>query len=830
MDITRRDFLKSTALFATVALTHGSNAQTAFTGEAGASAQRLLDGWEFYRGGLGGPWDIWRTDKAANIAWHPVQMPHCFNARDAVDPDETYYKGPAWYRIRLKPVNPFPNGRTLLHFEGAGQKSEIFVHLENVGQHVGGYDEFVIDITDAATRILGSPDAKGEVPVAVLCDNSRDLETVPSSENDFNRYGGLYRYVSLVYVPALSLERVHIDPIMQPGRPAKISVKARIYNPASLQDDLQVLVRVFDPGGSLIHNASQRVAAWNGEHELSAFDVVIPQLWSPSKPALYRCEVTLSSGHGTMTTTERFGFRYFEFVPHGPFKLNGERLLLRGTHREEDHAGLGAAMPEDLIRAEMKLIKDMGANFIRLSHYQQSRTVLELCDELGLLVCEEIPWGRGGLGGDPYKQQVRDMLRAMIDQHYNHPSMIIWGLANEPDQPGDFPEFDKDKIRGFVKELNDQAHTLDPIRKTAVRRCDFCKDIADIYSPSIWAGWYQGRYTEYKNRSQKEMETVDHFFHMEWGGDSHARRHAEEPDQLLAKVVAGENADSRGLDYLLTGGQDHAATAGDWSETYACNLFDWHLKEQETMPWLTGAAQWIFKDFSSPLRSDNPIPYVNQKGLVERDLTLKEGYYVFQSYWTEKPMVHIYGHSWPVRWGDQDEQKLVKVYSNCDIAELFLNEVSVGVKKRNSQDFPAAGLRWLVKFKSGENRLRVAAHKNGQIVTDEIRLNYQTEKWGRPVRLEMKETERKDQTITVETRLLDAQGILCLDARNRIRFRVAGDGSLLDNLGTSIGSRNVEMYNGRVEIKLSTKKGKSVVSASSGALPSAFLTLEPSGI
>ena len=141
--------------------------------------------------------------------------------------------------------------------------------------------------------------------------------------------------------------------------------------------------------------------------------------------------------------------------------------------------------------------------------------------------------------------------------------------------------------------------------------------------------------------------------------------------------------------YLLTGGQARASKDGDWSETYICNLFDWHLKEQETMDFLAGSAQWVFKDFSTPLRPENPVPRMNQKGVVERDMTPKEGYYVFQSYWAEKPMARIYGHTWPIRWGAAGEQKMVKVYSNCARAELFLNGKSCGVKQRNSQDFPA---------------------------------------------------------------------------------------------------------------------------------------------
>jgi len=790
--VTRRSFLKSTS----TAVVGGAILNTlSVKGQDGVISKsavwaRISD-WEYRRGSLGGPWEAWRKANDDANVWTKIEVPHCFNAYDSVDPDAPYYQGPGWYRTRITLANPYRDGRTLLHFEGAGQKTEVFVHTEKVGSHVGGYDEFVVDITEQAKKF-----AKPEgIPVAVLCDNSRDLEMIPSNLSDFNLYGGLYRYVNLLYLPAISLERLHIDTELQPNGKGRVTIKGRLYNPAQLKEELEISIAVTDPNNRVIHSLTRKLSPWLETQNLSTFAINNPLLWSPQKPSLYRCAITLKSVHGEMMVNERFGLRTFEFVKGGPFKLNGERLLIRGTQRHEDHAGVAAAMTEDLMRKEMGLIKDLGANFIRLGHFQQSRTILELCDELGLLVWEEIPWCRGGLGGDVYKEQARRMLRNLIDQHRNHPSVIIWGLGNENDWPGDFEDFDKDKIRAFMTELNTLAHALDPSRQTAIRRCDFCKDIVDVYSPSIWAGWYQGPYTDYKSRTQTEMKKVDHFLHMEWGGDSHARRHSETAEQVITR----------------------APTEGDWSETYICNLFDWHLKEQETMPELTGSAQWIFKDFATTLRPGNPVPRVNQKGLVERDFTLKEGYFVFQSYWAERPMVHIYGHSWPLRWGDRDEAKLVKVYSNCPAVELFVNGVSAGVKQRNSQDFPAAGLRWLVKFREGENVLRAAGSKG---ITDEIRFVYQTEKWDKPAKLVLE----KSGVATVEVKLVDAKGVQCLDARNFVRFAIAGDGNLIDNLGTSTAARKVQLYNGRAQINVEGK-GKFVVSVSSEGLPTAFVNI-----
>jgi beta-galactosidase len=796
-------------------------------------ATRLNDKWEFLKQDLGGIWEAVRPVGKGNPEsvplWQPVTLPHCVNASDAVDPDVNYYQGPSWYRTALPVDNPYANGRTLLHFEGAGQKTEVYVYTTKVGTHTGGYDEWTVDITDAVTAFKKTTvfqnQFKGKIPVSIRTDNSRDLEMIPSDLSDFNLYGGIYRYLNLVYTPALSIDKLFINPTLdKTGKTGTLTISTRFYNPAQLTQ-ASVNIKVIDPKGKQVQMIDQSLTTLQGDVPVATINVKNPQLWSTDLPALYTIQVTVNSSAGNYTQREKIGFRSFTFVDNGPFLLNGKRLLLRGTHRHEDHAGVAAAMTEDMMRQEMMVMKEMGVNFIRLGHYQQSRIILNLCDSLGILVWEEIPWCRGGLGGDVYKEQARRMLTNMIEQHYNHAAVILWGLGNENDWPGDFPEFDKEKIRAFMKELNGLSHKLDTSRKTAIRRCDFCKDIVDVYSPSIWAGWYRGIYTEYKQVSEEEMKKVKHFLHVEWGGDSHARRHSENPDKAIQNMQPAKAADERAGDASLFGGAARVSKDGDWSESYICNLMDWHLKEQETMPWLTGTAQWVFKDFSTPVRPDNPVPYMNQKGVVERDLTKKEAYYVFQSYWTTQPMAHIYGHSWPVRWGTEGEEKIVKVYSNCEEAELFLNGKSYGIKKRNSQDFPAAGLRWIVTFNKGGNDIRVVARKNKVQVTDSMHIEYQTQKWGKPAKLELKKINEADGVATVQVQLLDDQNVPCLDAVNFIRFGLAGDGQLIDNQGTSGGSRYVQAYNGRAIIRIKTNTGKSVISAKADGITTAFLNL-----
>ncbi|MGA7158904.1 MAG: glycoside hydrolase family 2 TIM barrel-domain containing protein [Acidobacteriaceae bacterium] len=817
----RRQFLTAATIATTGALLPASLRATAWQADDGTAAPlstRLDTGWEVRRGPTIGVWEAWRPEE--KDLWKPTHLPHCVNAYDACDPDKPYFQGETWYRTHLKLESPFVEGRTLLHFQGAGQTTSAWVDGKLVGKHKGGYDEFAFDITEP----MQSANDRSAVPVVICCDNAPDPERVPSDLSDFCLYGGLYRHLNLVHLPALSLDAVHIVPEVEADGRANVSVKARLYNPGNQTTPCTLTLQIFNPEGKVEHTASKILPSWDGFVDLTSFRMERPNLWSPETPTLYRCRVSVKSSAGETVLEERFGVRHTEFVEHGPFKLNGKRVLLRGTHRHADSAYFAAAMPDDLLREEMKLIRSMGANFIRLAHYQQDRLVLELCDELGLMVWEEVPWCRAGVGDAAFQQNAKDMLTHMIEQHHNHPSVILWGLGNEDDWPGEYPSLDPAAIRGFMTELRDLAHTLDDSRLTSFRRCDFARDIPDVYSPSIWAGWYRGNYREYEQSLLKESARVKRFIHMEWGADSQAGRHSEDPDAVLNEVKPGHGTDERGFDYLKAGGAVRVSSDGDWSESYACDLFDWYLKTQETLDWFTGSAQWLFKDFASPLRGDNDIPHINQKGVVERDMKKKESFFVFQSYWTEEPMVHIYGHTWPVRWGKPGEERAVKVYSNCERAELFLNGKSMGERQRDSQNFPAAGLRWNVAFAPGPNSLRVVATKGSSTVTDAIDLQYQTEAWSKPAELRLFEVSRSEGLITVGATLHDANGVLCLDARNTVYFSLAGDGTLIDNLGTAGGSRELQLYNGHARISLQSR-GRCTVGIRSDGLPTTLLNL-----
>lgn len=787
-----------------------------------------LSEWEYRRGGVGAIRELWREPLGDAFArsWSPVTLPHCVNDRDAVDPDGAYYQGPAWYRCRAGIANPYPNGRTFLDFDGAGQVCSAWVHDIKAGEHAGGYTPFRIDITGP----LAARRAPGPVPLAVCCDNSRSVELIPSDLSDFAICGGLYRSVSLRYEPAdhwdLATARASLGDTAGGGH---VRLEMSLRRAAGKQAAPEITVRVLDPGGSEV--AAGRFPAGELSSGPVRRDIAVPspRPWDVDSPALYEVRFELAGAAGTSTVVRRVGFRRIFFEPHGPFFLNGRRLPLRGTHLHQDHAGAAAAVPGPVARRDFELMKEMGVNFVRLGHYPHAESALTACDELGILAWEEIPWCRGGLGGKKYRDTAISMLGEMVRGHCHHPSVIIWGLGNENDWPGDFDHFDPKAIRRFMGRLHRRAKELDAERFTAIRRCDFCRDVVDVYSPSIWAGWYRGTYTEYEESARRWRDLVPRFLHAEWGGDSHAGRHEETPEATLELIESGVGTDERAGDYLGGGGPARASKDGSWSETYICDLADWHLKCQETMPWLTGSAQWAFKDFATPLRPENPVPHVNQKGLLTRDQQRKEAFYVFQSYWSEKPMVRIYGHDWPVRWGAPGRKRLVRVYSNCPEVTLFLNGRRLGTKKRDSADFPCAGLRWQAVFAPGGNRLEaVARDAAGREWRDRLEFTFQAGAWGPPRRLELREIRRREggRVVTVEALARDESGLICLDARDIIDFSIAGGGALIDNQGTPWGSRRVQLANGRARIS-ARLDAAAVLGAAVAPLEPAFIGVAP---
>ena len=527
-------------------------------------------------------------------------------------------------------------------------------------------------------------------------------------------------------------------------------------------------------------------------------------------PNLYRLKVSLLHKNKIRdAVTQKLGFRWFEFKEHGPFYLNGRRLLLRGTHRHEEHAGVGAAMSNEQHFKDMKAIKEMGANFVRLAHYAQDPTVYEACDELGLLVWDELPWSRGGVGNEKWKENTERQLRGQIEQNYNHPSIITWSLGNEiywlPDfQGGDDPE----EINAFLKELNDIAHELDPYRKTAIRKYYEGSDIVDVFSPSIWSGWYSGSYKSYGKAIEKYKKEYEHFLHAEYGGSSHLGRHTENP-------ITGEGViqSDKWEEEIVQTKVKNIAQIGDWSENYIVDLFDWHLRISETDSTFVGNAQWAFKDFATPLRPENDIPYMNQKGLMDREGNPKDAYYVFKSYWSDDPFVYIESHTWTQRQGPEGLARTVSVFSNIKEVELFHNGRSLGVKKKDINKFPASGLTWDVQFKEGENKLRAVGISSDK-KSDSITVDYRYQKNGAPEALELSYKTLENGNYLVTATVVDENGLRCLDYEKKVYFQCLEGGRALKNMGTYTGSDIISMSNGKASIEIIPKKDASFTTVS----------------
>lgn len=760
--------------------------------------------------------------RRSKTPWHPVRLPHTWNAFDAVDNTPGYRRSASWYRRTFR-AGRGP-GRLVLVFEGVSMSADVFVNGSRAGGHVGGYVGFEVDVTPWVKAVGGNE-------ILIRVDNSITPDIIPSQKSDFFLYGGITRNVWLRTVPPRHIRRLAIATPAVTRRSATTAVEVVLQNSETEGARGVVTVVLSDRRGREVARSEREVQVRPGESSahLDLPPIAGPELWSPTDPALYTARATLTvSGKTVDALADRYGYRWCEFRDHGPFFLNGERLLLRGTHRHEEFAGLGNALTDSLHRKDIEMIKRMGANFVRLAHYPQAPEVYRACDELGILVWDELPWCRGGMGGERWKENTRRLLREQISQNFNHPSIILWSLGNELYWLPDFPGGDAiDSLRTMVRELHTLARTMDSGRKTAVRKFYEGSDIVDVFSPSIWAGWYSGVYHTYEASITEARRKYPHLLHMEYGGDSHAGRHSENP-------IDGDGATTPGpwdTDFRSERVKN-VSLAGDWSETYLVDLVDWHLHVTERLDWFGGNAQWSFKDFGTPLRPENPIPYVNQKGVVDRAGNPKDAYYVFKSYWTVTPsFCYIQSHTWDERSGPKGAPRPVRVYSNCAEVELFLNGQSLGRKSRDAAAYPAHGLLWSVPFEEGRNLLAAAGTLKGEVVArDSTSVIYTTRKNGQAERLELTAARFPDGRILVTATARDRNGLRCLDYNKRVYFAMEGDGHLVTDFGTPTGSSVIEMANGVSRIEyVAEPPGRAVIEVRSTECRGSYLPL-PEGI
>lgn len=718
-------------------------------------------------------------------SWEKIDLPHSWNSVDATDMQPGYRRNASWYKKSIT-IDKSEESRFILAFEGANLVTDVYVNQEHVGQHVGGYLYFDFEITEQLKY--------GENELLVRVDNSYNVDIIPSQKSDFFIFGGITRDVWLKEVATTYIRDIDINTPEVSAKEGVAEVRVEVDGPVK---GLDYEILLLGPDGETVAETSGRFKSAVVEETIK---IANPELWDMDEPNLYTVEVRLKKGKTTIdSNNSTLGFRWYEFKDYGGFYLNGKRVLLRGTHRHEEHAGYGAAMPNALHRKDMELIKSMGANFVRLGHYPQDPEVYKACNELGLLVWDELPWCRGGVGGDVWKDNTRKMLKQIIDQNRNHPSIILWSLGNEiywlPDfEGGD----DRAKINEFLTELNDMAHDLDPYRKTSIRKYYEGADIVDVFSPSIWSGWYSGNYKNYEKAIDKYFKKYPHFIHMEYGGSSHVGRHTENP--ITGDGFVNPDEWEEAINQVEVA---NVAQRGDWSENYIVDLFDWHLSVSETYEDYVGNAQWAFKDFGTPLRPENDIPYINQKGVTDRAGNPKDAYYVFKSYWSDDPFAYIESHTWTERSGPTGVLRNMSIYSNAEEVEFFHNGTSKGKKSRDIQQFPACGLNWDIEFTEGKNELIAVAYMEGkQVATDTLEINYTYTRSGAPQRLVLNYEEQPNGNLLVIAEAQDESGLRCLDYEERVYFQCLAGGELVNNMGTPNGTSAIKMANGQAAIEV----------------------------
>lgn len=561
----------------------------------------------------------WTFTKPGN-APIPVRLPHTWNAQDGQDGGNDYWRGTAVYEKEF--FRPDWFGEIVLEFAGAAMSADVFVNGAQLAHHDGGYSTFRVNITDALVP--------GNNKVTVSVDNSENDRVYPQKA-DFTFYGGLYRDVQLLLLPPEHFE------VCKDGTPG-IKVTPVVKGSAA-----EVTVETWQNGegtvsfrfGDEVYTAESR----NG-HASVTFPIENVHLWDGvNDPYLYSIEAQF----GEDVIAARFGCRSFSFDPEKGFLLNGHSYPLRGVSRHQDFLGVGNAITLQEQTLDMELIREIGANTIRLAHYQHAQEFYDLCDEYGMIVWAEIPYITEHMPNG--RQNTLDQMRELITQCYNHPSIVCWGLSNEVAVHG----ITEDLMQNHIL-LNDLCHEMDKTRPTTMAHPFMLEhespliQISDIGSYNLYFGWYMGT-----------LEQNDSFF------DEY---HEEYPKRIMGFSEYGADANVRF--------QTAHPEQGDYSEQYQCLYHESLLGTIRRHPWMWATHLWNMFDFAADGRDEGGAHGLNQKGLVTFDRKIKkDAFYLYKATWNkEEPFVHICGR----RYVDRTEQETeVRVYSNQHQVTLMVD-------------------------------------------------------------------------------------------------------------------------------------------------------------
>lgn len=555
----------------------------------------------------------------------PVTLPHTWNAVDGQDGGNDYYRGSCTYALQLPAIRLPEGGRAVLQFDGVAMTAVVNLNGQKVAEHKGGYSTFRVDITDVLQDTNN---------LTVEVDNS-DNDTVYPQKADFTFYGGIYRDVTLHILPAAHFA-------MEENGAVPVKVTPVVTDLATRRCEVTVEALVVDADRVRFALDGQEMSApvENGTAK-AVFTLENARLWNGlDDPYLYTVTASLDNGE---TRSARFGCRKFEIDPQEGFFLNGRSYPLRGVSRHQDRKGVGVAITKEMMEEDLALILEMGANTIRLAHYQHAQAFYDLCDEKGLVIWAEIPYITMHMHNG--RANTLTQMEELIVQNYNHPCIAVWGLSNEITAASPVNE----ELLENHRALNDLAHRLDPTRPTTMANVFMLEitspilEIPDVNSYNLYFGWYLG-----------ELDQNDDFF------DEY---HAKYPDRCIGFSEYGADANPA---Y-----QTSAPERGDYTETYQCVYHEHMAKMIAERPWLWATHVWNMFDFAADGRDEGGKNGENQKGLVTFDRKIKkDAFYLYKAYWSKDAFVHTCGSRYVDRAEDVTE---VKVYSNLPEVALYVD-------------------------------------------------------------------------------------------------------------------------------------------------------------
>ena len=549
---------------------------------------KIMKGWEFT-----GPDGTTTT----------VDLPHTWNARDGQDGGNDYWRGTCIYRTRFAaPQFNTASHQVWIQFDGVNASAHVVLNGSPVCNHDGGYSTFRANITELL---------RDENELTVEVDNSKNFA--------LDYFGG---------------PGIRITPTVQG---ADASVQVTTWH----DGEGEVSIELLDAAGNT-------VATGKGpDITLTIFNA---HLWNGVKdPYLYSCKARLVV-NGTVEdeTTTRFGVRSFKVDPKKGFFLNGKSYPLHGVSRHQDRKGLGNAITREMHDEDMALIKEIGANTIRLAHYQHDQYFYDLCDEVGMVVWAEIPYISEHMPNG--RENIISQMKELIIQNYNHPCIVCWGVSNEIT----ISTKDKKDMLDNHRQLNDLCHEMDKTRLTTLACYAMCgpfnrsAHITDMVSWNLYLGWYVPGFIL--------NDLWMGFFHLcfpnrpfgysEYGAEGMPNLHSTHPHR------------------------------GDHTEEYQAKYHEYMLRCFKRHPWMWATHVWNMFDFAADARDQGGEPGMNHKGLVTFDRkTKKDSFYLYKAWWSDEAFVHICSKRFVERTGST---ATVKVYSNQSTVALYVNGNKVG--------------------------------------------------------------------------------------------------------------------------------------------------------